>query len=123
MAHFAKLDENNIVTTVVVVENASLRDVSGEEVEQVGIDFLRNLYDDQDAVWVQTSYNNNFRNVYAGIGYTYNAEDDAFYPPQDYPSWVWNSEIKVWESPIGLPPEDNGYEWNETDQQWDLIDN
>ena len=121
MAHFAKLDENNIVTTVVVVENASLRDVNGEEVEQVGIDFLRNLYDDQDAVWVQTSYNHNFRNKFAGIGYTYNAEDDAFYPPQDYPSWVWNSEIKVWESPIGLPPEDSGYEWNETDQQWELI--
>lgn len=121
MAHFAKLDENNVVTAVVTVENATIRGLDGEESESIGQEFLRALHGQPEAVWKQTSYNANFRNVYAGIGYTYSADDNAFYPPKPYSSWVWNSESKVWESPIGLPPADLGYQWNETDQQWELI--
>jgi len=79
MAHFAKLDENNIVTQVIVVSNNELME-NGVESEQKGIDFCKSLFG-QDTRWVQTSYNNSFRGTYAGVGYTYDPQKDEFVSP------------------------------------------
>lgn len=80
MAYFAKLDENNIVTEVISVENDVITNKEGTEVEQLGIDFLKSIYG-ENTNWVQTSYNHNFRGNYAGIGYYYDEQDDIFNPP------------------------------------------
>jgi hypothetical protein len=80
MAHFAEIDDNNIVKKVIVVHNNELLDESGNESEQKGIDFCVNLFG--GGTWIQTSYNNNFRKNYAGVGYTYNASKDAFIAPE-----------------------------------------
>jgi len=78
MAHFAQLDENNIVTQVIVVNNSELLDESGNESEAKGIAFCQSLFGGN---WKQTSYNANFRKNYAGIGYTYDPVADEFNPP------------------------------------------
>jgi hypothetical protein len=78
MAHFAELNENNIVTNVIVVHNNELLDENGNELEQKGIDFCINLL---GGTWIQTSYNHNFRGTFAGIGYTYDPVNDVFVPP------------------------------------------
>ena len=80
MAHFAQLDENNIVTGVIVVHNNELLDANGQESEAKGIAFCKSLYGN-DTRWVQTSYNGSFRGCYAGIGYTYDVTNDQFLPP------------------------------------------
>jgi hypothetical protein len=80
MAHFAEIDENNIVKKVIVVHNNELLDEAGNESEQKGIDFCVNLFG--EGRWIQTSYNNNFRKNYAGVGYTYDASKDAFIAPE-----------------------------------------
>jgi len=109
MAHFAELDENNIVVNVLVVNNEDILDSDGKESETVGIAFLHNLLGD-DKTWVQTSYNANFRKNYAGIGYEYKAAEDAFvFKP--FPSWVYNSSTVEYEPPITRP--DGNYEWRE----------
>lgn len=77
MAHFAKLDSNNIVTEVVVVNNDDVKDLNGNEVETIGISFLQNIFGD-NTIWKQTSYNNNFRGKYATIGMFYDPEEDCF---------------------------------------------
>jgi len=115
MAHFAKLGAGNIVETVEVVSN----DIA--TTEQAGVDFLSNLYGTRD-VWKQTSYNNNIRKNYAGIGYTYDQTRDAFIPPKPFNSWVLNESTCLWEAPIVKPDDDNNYKWNEENQSWDLID-
>jgi len=78
MAHFAQLDENNTVINVIVINNTEIIDENGNESEQRGIEFCKNLLGGN---WVQTSYNNNFRGVFAGIGFKYNKESDIFTPP------------------------------------------
>lgn len=80
MAHFAKLNESNVVTEVIVVHNNELMD-NGVESEAKGIAFCKSLFG-QDTRWVQTSYNGNFRGTYAGVGYTYDAENNVFVEPQ-----------------------------------------
>ncbi len=80
MAHFAKLDENNVVLEVLVVSNDALGNLPFPESEPVGVEFMRSLFPGTN--WKQTSYNASFRGCYAGIGYTYNAENDEFIPPQ-----------------------------------------
>ncbi len=80
MAHFAKLDENNVVLEVLVVSNDALGNLPFPESEPVGVEFMRSLFPGTN--WKQTSYNASFRGCYAGIGYTYNAESDEFIPPQ-----------------------------------------
>lgn len=104
MAHFCKLDENNIVEQVVVISNDDIKDENGNEIEEIGIAFCKKIFGD-DTNWKQTSYNNNFRVRYAGIGYTYNEEFDAFIPPQPFPSWELIKETVNWQSPLGSPPE------------------
>jgi hypothetical protein len=116
MAHFAKIDDNNTVLEVVVVSN----DVA--TTEQAGIDFLNSLYPNNNLRWVQTSYNGNFRKNFAGIGSTYDADKDAFIHRQPYPSWVLNETTCRWEAPVAYPTDGNSYDWNETNQTWDLIE-
>jgi hypothetical protein len=116
MAHFAKLDENNMVTQVIVVSNKDTSDADGVEKEYIGIAFCERLFGGK---WKQTSYNGNFRKNYAGIGYTYNPDIDGFVPPQPYPSWVLNNVTAQWEAPVPMPQDDDFYLWNEGSQSWD----
>ena len=102
MAHFAKLDENNVVTQIVVVDNRDITDPhTGQEDEILGIAFCKKLL---GGTWKQTSYNNNSRVRYAGIGYSYNAALDAFVPPQPHASWTLDNETADWVSPLGDAP-------------------
>lgn len=121
MAHFAKLDENNVVLEVHVVHNNELLDESGNESEQKGIEFLTQ-WSGGYTNWKQTSYNGNFRKHYAGIGYTYNAVRDAFIPPQPYPSWLLNEQSCLWEAPVPMPTDGEQYSWNESTQTWDAVE-
>ena len=114
MAHFAQLDENNVVTQVIVVHNNECLDANGVESEAVGVEFCTRLFGGR---WVQTSYNGNIRKNYAGIGYTYRDDIDAFVPPQPYSSWVLNDKTQ-WEAPVAMPTDDKMYSWDETQQNW-----
>lgn len=125
MAHFAQLDDNNVVTQVIVVSNNELLDASGQEREEMGIGFCQRLFGGN---WKQTSYNHNFRKRYAGIGYTYNAELDAFVPPKPFASWVLNTEEANWEAPVSMPA-DAGmgegkkmYTWDEETVSWKEVE-
>ena len=117
MAHFAKIGIGNIVEKVEVVSN------NIATTEQAGVDFLRNLYNDQNAQWFQTSYNNNIRKNFAGIDYTYDQARDAFIEPKPFNSWTLNETTCQWEAPITYPDDGQKYNWNEQDQQWDVLDN
>ena len=126
MAHFAKLDQNNIVVTINVVHNSELL-IDGAENEQKGINFLNTFFNTSDN-WKQTSYNTQggvhklggtpFRKNYAGIGYTYNEDKDAFIPPQPYSSWTLNNDTCQWEAPVAYPDDDKEYQWNEETTNW-----
>ena len=127
MAHFCQLDENNIVTKVIVVDNKEIADpFTGQEDEILGIAFCKKLLGGK---WVQTSYNGNIRKRYAGIGYSYNASLDAFVAPKPFASWVLNNETADWESPVGPAPALteaettalSQYEWDEENAQWKLV--
>ena len=122
MAHFAQLDENNVVTQVIVVDNKDCSDANGVEKESIGIAFCERLFGGN---WKQTSYNGNKRKNYAGIGYTYNADIDAFVPPKPFASWLLNNDTAQWEAPVPIPA-DSGtgeppktYAWNEETLSWD----
>jgi|TARA_R110001606_G_scaffold389026_1_gene554766 hypothetical protein len=103
MSHFAKI-ENNIVTEVIAAEK----------------DFINSGLVGDEFLWVQTSYNNNFRKNYAGVGDTYDAARNAFIKPKPYPSYILNESTCVWEAPVTYPDDGDVYTWNETDQAWDL---
>ena len=118
MAHFAKLDENNIVLEVLVVHNNELKDENGEEKEEVGINFLIN-WSGGHPYWKQTSYNGLFRKNYAGIGFTYDEGRDAFVPPQPFPSWSLNEDTCQWKPPIPMPNSEKFYLWNEELGKWE----
>jgi len=112
MAHFCQIDENNIVLRVVTIPNE--QENRGEEYLSVDLGL--------GGRWIQTSYNNNIRNVYAGIGFTYNENLDIFVSPKPFPSWVLNSE-GYWEAPIPRPTDPNKvYGWNEINQEWNITD-
>ena len=100
MAHFAQLDENNVVTQVIVVGNKDCSDANGVEKESIGIAFCERLFGGN---WKQTSYNGNIRKNYAGIGYSYDAARDAFIPPQPSPEWTLDEDTCQWVNPN--PPE------------------
>jgi len=126
MAHFAKLDENNNVLAVHVVNNDVIT-IDGIELEQIGVEFLTNLHG--HTLWKQTSYNATIRKNYAGIGYYYDSIRDAFIPSKPYPSWILNEDTCLWESPIPYPNTTNIpiqyrmyniYIWNETNYYWEL---
>jgi len=105
VSHFAKIDNNNIVTDVIVAEQ----------------DFINSGVVGDSFLWIQTSYNKNFRKNFAGIGYTYDKTRDAFIPPKPYTSWTLDEDTCLWEAPVAYPSDDKMYKWNETDKQWDEV--
>ena len=119
MASFAKIGLNNKVIEVVTVHNNELLDSNGIEQEVNGIDFLTKLTG--WAIWKQTSYNNNFRKNYAGIGYTFDEDRNAFIAPKPYASWTLNEDTCLWEAPVAEPTDGQTYKWNETNQTWDIV--
>ena len=116
MAHFAILDESNIVTRVELINNAVLLDGDGVEQEQLGIDFLTELYGVGN--YKQTSYNKKIRKNYAGVGYTYDAVKDKFIKSKPFASWSLD-ENDDWKAPITYPDDDKDYYWNEDNYQAD----
>ena len=115
MAHFAELDENNIVLRVLVVNNSDIINNNGEESEKIGEDFLKNLFG--GISWKQTSYNKSFRKNFAAEGYYYSQELDAFIPPKPYQSWLLNQETCQW-NPPSTPPDAGFWEWDENSARW-----
>jgi hypothetical protein len=114
MAHFAFLDENNVVVNVIRVDNSDCLDENGNESEEVGIAFCNSIIKGK---WVQTSYNNSFRKNYAGIGYAYDPILDAFIPPQNFSSWILDETTCRWNPPVPMPEEGQWY-WDENSQSW-----
>lgn len=113
LAHFAEIDENNIVLRVLVVDNPH---------EGGGADFLK--YDlNLGGTWVQTSYNRNIRKNFAGVGYYYDEVRDAFIPPTPYPSWLLNEITYQWEAPITRPSDGLMYTWDEATLNWTEVIN
>jgi hypothetical protein len=121
MAHFAKLDENNIVLEVHVIHNNELLDESGVESESKGIEFLT-AWSNGHSNWKQTSYNGNMRKNYAGIGYTYRQDIDAFVPPKPFASWLLNANAQ-WEAPVAMPTDGKMYSWDEEAVNWVEVNN
>ena len=123
MAHFAQLDENNVVLQVIVIDNKDTADANGVEKEHIGAAFCEKLL---GGTWKQTSYNGNIRKNYAGIGFKYHADIDAFVAPKPYASWVLNNTTAVYEAPVAKPatelPQGKQYSWNESTTSWDTVD-
>lgn len=105
MAIFAKVSKG-IVSKVIVADD----------------NFLDNLIDETPGKYLETKEDGSIRGHFAGIGYTYDAEKDAFISPQPYPSWTLDQETYLWNPPVEYPSDDNKYKWNEVDQQWNLIE-
>jgi hypothetical protein len=143
MAYFAKLDSNNIVTKVLSVNNNVIKDSNGVEQENLGIEFLKTLYNEPDAIWKKTSFNSRlgnyylagsaagvenlhpdqskcFRKNFAGVGFIYDQSRDAFIPPKLYNSWILNEQSCIWEPPVPQPDSVNGVFpiWDENSTQW-----
>ena len=116
MAHFAKIGLDNLVTDVLVVANREIMDSTGVEYESIGVEFFKNLTGHE--TWIQTSYNGTIRKNYAGVGYTYNSQRDAFIPPKPYPSWTLVEETCRWISPVAYPTDGKLYNWNEETLLW-----
>ena len=119
MAHFAKLDQNNVVLEVFVVHNNELLQ-DGVESESKGIQFLVD-WSGGYLLWKQTSYNGKIRKNYAGVGYTYDPTRDAFIPPQPYPSWTLNEDTCLWDAPTPMPTDGQRYQWDEDTTSWVVI--
>ena len=144
MAHFAKLGANGKVIQVLTLNNSDMLNADGVEDESVGQQYLETHNNWPAQMWIQTSYNTSgnqhknggtaFRGNYAGIGYTWDEDDQIFWPKKPYASWVKNNAEARWQSPIGDAPaltqeqEDQntagthrwGYNWNEETTAWDL---
>jgi hypothetical protein len=122
MAHFAELDENNMVLRVIVVNNDDIGNLEFPESEPVGIEFCQSIFG-QHTIWKQTSYNRNFRGVYAGIGYIYVPNLDIFRWSEIPASWILNTETGKWDAPIPKPEVPDGYVaiWDDIAQEWDVI--
>ena len=112
MAHFAEINENKIVTRVLVVPDSQ---------ENRGQDYLA-VDLGLGGIWIQTSYNGNIRYNYAGIGYRYDAERDAFIAPKPYESWLLNEETCTWIAPVPYPEDGLVYQWDEVAVDWVATD-
>jgi hypothetical protein len=123
MAYFAKLGTGNIIENVISINNSVITDSNGVEQEQLGVDFINKLYNTRD-VWKQTSYNNNIRKNFAGIGYQYDQTRDAFIAPKPFNSWILNEDTCLWEAPVAKPTteleENQYYSWNESIINWEI---
>ena len=116
MAHFAKLDQNNVVIEVHLVHNNELLQ-DGVESEAKGIQFLVD-WSGGYPLWKQASYNGKIRKNYPGVGYIYDAERDAFIAPKPFPSWVLNEDTCIWSAPTPRPTDDQWYKWDEATTSW-----
>ena len=119
MAHFAQLDDNDKVVQVIVVNNNELM-LDDVESEDKGIIFCKSLFG-ENTRWKQTSYNGNIRKNYAGVGYTYDYELDAFVPPQPFPSWILDEDTCNWFAPVSYPQDGLEYVWDENNLSWIVI--
>ena len=148
MAHFAKLGSNSKVIQVLTLNNGDMLNADGVEDESVGQQYLERHNNWPAQMWIQTSYNTSggthnsgdnskaLRGNYAGIGYTWDEDNNLFYPKKPYASWVLNTTTASWHSPIGDEPELTAEQqaqneadshrwshvWNEDGQSWDLVD-
>ena len=138
MAHFAKIGDTSKVLGVHAVDNSNVLNADGVEEESVGQKYLEKHNNWPAQMWIQTSYNTSanthksgdntkaFRGNYAGPGYIWDKDNNIFYPPSPFPSWVLNTTEATWHSPIGDVPDlsvaesrTHCYSWNESDQRWD----
>ena len=110
MAHFAEIDENNMVLRVIVVDNAY---------ESYGSVWCEKIF---GGTWIQTSYNNNIRKNFAAAGYKYDPVKDAFIPPKPFESWIFDEDKCIWNPPIPIPDTENLYIWDENTISWKRID-
>lgn len=120
MAHFAKLDDNNIVIEINVVNNETVNNLPFPESEPIGVAFLTE-WSGGYTNWKQTSYNATFRKNYAGAGYVYDAVLDAFISPKPYSSWLLDTTTCQWKAPIPMPNDGRLYIWDEAAQAWVLV--
>lgn len=118
MAHFAELNADNIVVRVIVVNNAELLDANGQEQEALGVAFCQSLF---GGTWVQTSYSGSFRVRFAGQGYTYDQNHDAFVAPKPFASWLFSGNILDWVPPIAYPEDGKPYIWDENIGSWVML--
>ena len=112
MAHYAFINNDNVVTEIIVGKDES--DTTHNWEQYYGL--IRNQ------VCKRTSYNGNIRKNYAGVGYTYDQTRDAFIPKKPYASWILNEDTCRWEAPVALPDTENRYTWNEATTTWDLVE-
>ena len=119
MAHFAQIDENNIVQQVIVVSNSDCGNLEFPDSESIGQDFLKSI--GLNVTWKQTSYSGSFRKNYAGIGYSYDESRDAFISIKPYNSWILNETTCQWESPIPIPNQESMFIWDEENLRWNEI--
>lgn len=118
MAHFAKINKNSgRVERVIVIGNNDCGGGDFPESEAIGQAFIKNVLKDP-GTWKQTSYNDNFRVRYAGVGYIYDEEKDAFIPPKPYRSWILNEISLMWNPPIPMPNDGKNYQWDEATVNW-----
>jgi hypothetical protein len=115
MAHYARLNSNNIVEQVVVISN------DNEATEAEGIAFCEALFNGGN--WKKTSYNATIRKNFASVGYLYDSRRDAFIPPKPFPSWTLNETICQWSAPVAYPNDGKIYAWDEISKEWYEIAN
>ena len=106
MSHFAEVNEENVVTRVLVGDNSMPNE---------GYDWFVETFGGR---WIKTSYNNNIRKNFAGVGFTYNETLDAFIPPKPFESWILNEDTCLWDPPVSRPEGGQSYIWNEEDLVW-----
>jgi hypothetical protein len=117
MAHFAKLDENNNVIQVDAVNNSVINDLPFPESEPIGVEFLKSIYG-ENTRWIQTSYNSNFRGIYAALNGTYDSIKDVFVPVKPMPSWILDESGYKWVEPVPYPNDGKNYDWDESIVNW-----
>ena len=117
MAHFAQLNENNEVIQIDVVANEVINDLPFPESESIGVAFLKTIYGEH-TVWKQTSFNSNFRGIYASLGETYDPIKDVFVPIKPIPSWILDESGYKWIAPVPYPDDDKNYDWDESIVNW-----
>ena len=122
MAHFAKINSENLVTEVIVINNDVILDSNGEEQESLGVDFCKQIYG--DGTYKQTSYNSKMRKNMATVGSTYDPSRDAFIRPKRYSSWVLDESTCRWQPPVEQPSDSEAkggnvlYHWDESSNNW-----
>ena len=129
MAHYAVLDENNIVVQLKTACDENVWDGEVEWEKETGLVHKRTSYNTRGGVYYTPNTNEpssdqskSFRKNYAGIGYTYDETRDAFISQKPYPSWALNEESCLWNSPVPHPNDGKRYAWNEETQSWDLME-